>query len=300
MYSIYILVFAGLMGAFLYGIEAFILKYTLNISKISGSAYALYSALIHFVIGIIIIGINNIDIFINIHTILVFISAGGLLGLTYYGYYYLMNKYSATNILQLASLESVSTPIAGIIILKESFSISSLFGIILIIFGILILSIDRGVLKNIKQTVLPMIGIIFLWSIDDLLLKTGLENTGFLIGYFWSRLGIVIILSLKTSQVSNLISISEEHSLDEHILYIFASCCSSVAIYLTLFTYNSLPISIANPIVSTYPIMLIGIVTIFRKLKIYDIEPGTNLLRKLLSAIIFLIGIFILTVTVTV
>lgn len=298
MSEIYILVLAGLVGAFMYGVEAFILKYTLNMSSISGSAYALYSTIVHFLVGVVLVIILGKNILLDIDIIFLFMIAGSLLGLSYYGYYYLMNRDSASTILQLASLESVSTPIAGIIILNESFSISSLIGILSIIIGILIISIDKGIMKSFKKAVLPMIGIIFLWSLDDVLLKTGLDHTGFIVAYFWSRLGMVIVLMIKPSQLKGMKKVVDIHTNYEHLLYIFASLCSSVAIYLTLFTYNDLPISIANPIISTYPIMLLMIISVFRNLNILDIEPETNLLKKFIASILFVLGIYIITVSI--
>jgi drug/metabolite transporter (DMT)-like permease len=298
MYEVYILIFAGLIGALMYGIEAFILKYTLNMSSVSGSVYALYSTIFHFIVGVIVVFILRKNVLLNLEVIFLFITAGLLLGISFYGYYYLMNRDSASTILQLASLESVSTPIAGIIILNESFSILSLIGISSIIIGILIISINRGIKENIKRAVLPMIGIIFLWSLTDVLLKTGLAYTDFIVAYFWSRLGMVIILLIKPSQLRGMKKVVDIHSVSEHLLYIFGSLCSSVGIYLTLFTYAELPISIANPIISTYPIMLLIIISVFRNLNIIDIEPETNLLKKFISSLLFILGVYILTISI--
>lgn len=293
-----VLIIAGLIGALMYGIEAFILKHTLNTSPKGGSVYGLYAGIVHLAIGcILVVGLQK-AIFIDIKLVGLLLAAGGLLGLSYYGYYYLMNKDSASNVLQLASLESVTTPLAGIFILGESFTVSSGIGVGLIVVGIIVLSIDRGVLRNLTKAVIPMLVILLLWSIDDVFLKQSLEQTGFIIAYFWSRLGLVIVLLGYPNQVSKLQTIVTYHSRQEHALYIFALVCSSIAIYLTLYTYANLPLSIANPIISTYPIMLLGVMYIARKFNMAEIEPTTNLWKRFSASILFLSGIYILTTAV--
>lgn len=297
MYNYFILF--GLVSSLFYGISIVIKKKILTDTNISSYSFSLVETFVSAIFGALIVIIFNVNIFSDIYLTSILILCGLLYGISLIFYYYALEKDDATRVSQLCSLEVVIVPIAAIIILQESLSLESIFGICLIISAILLLSLDKNTIFNtVKFAFIPIFIALILWTIEDILMKYTLDFVSFLLVYFWVRFSSFVSLTIifgSKKETRNEIK-KLYYKLPKKQLYIFliASIISSFGLLFAVITYSLGPLSIASPLVSSYPIFVAIFIYINYLYTGENIDKNISFSKQFTSSILFIFGIIII------
>lgn len=290
----------GLISSILYAISIVIKKGIFSKTNLPSYIFSLIQTFISACFALIIILIFNIDIFTNAYFIGLLFFAGFLYGISLLFYYYALEKDNATRVSQLCSLEVIIVPISAIIILQETPTLESIIGSLLIIVSILYLSIDEEILDilNIaKYALIPILICLVLWTAEDLIMKYTLSYVDFLVVYFWVRISSFISLLVSFGLIKNthknVLKLHTQLPKKELILFFIASIITSLGLLFAVLTYSLGPLSIASPIVSSYPIFVSIISYIsYRIFKQESVQ--ISFLKQFISSILFLLGIILI------
>ena len=296
-------VFVALMAAMFYGVSITLKKRVFTNTTIPSYSFSIFETFVNLIFGIIFIIIFKVEIFQHEQATILLILAGIIYAITLIIYFYALEKDDAERISQLCSLEAVVTPVMAIIILNETASIDSYLGVTLIIIALLVLSIEKSIVKvldNVKTSLIPIGIALILWSLDDILIKWSLEFVDFIYVYFWVRLASFVTLGLlfglhpkSRKQTKRVYT-----DLVNKKLYVFltATIFSSVGMFLTIIAYSMDNLSLVVPIVATYSLFVIVFVHIEAKIFGNKIESQAPIWKRAISGLLFITGILLITV----
>lgn len=301
-------VLLGIFSSFLFGLSAVIKKIILNNTVIKSFTLTVYATLIHSLIGTLLVIFFYEDIFNNPRIIFIIVLAGFIYGLSLYIYNYAIEKDEVSRATQLASLETVVTPMFAILLLGETLSKFEFVGIGLIILGVLILTIEKDVIKVIKTAkyaVLPIFIALILWGVEDVMLKYSLGFETIIFVYFWVRFSsfvTLLLIGLFVNDIKdNMIKFTQkmvngktEYSRN---LYISLPIISGLGLLSTVTVYSLIELSIASPIVGSYPLFTILILyQVQKRYEIINVEDKEPIGKRLISGLLFISGIIVISV----
>lgn len=244
-----------------------------------------------------IFNISNIDL---VTLLLVgFLSAGAF-------YFYLegMNEEEASIVVPLFQLVPIFGYFLGYLILGESLNISQILSSLLVIFGIIILTIEIDIDNNVtlKKKVLVLITISsFLFALHDTLFKKVAIVESFWVSIFWQYtslviFGILILIFIKKFRKDFLMMMSgiggKVFSLNiaSELLYILGNLANNFALLLA-------PVAIVLVVSSYQPFFVFigGIfLTIFLPKLASEKISHKHFFHKLISIVIILVGSYLL------
>lgn len=174
-----------------------------------------------------------------------------------------------------------------------------------IILGILVLTVELDTLKMIKTAklaVIPMVLALPIWAVEDVIIKYSLNVVTILFTYFWLRIsGFITLTTLSyfTNAREQIHSLSKFEFEGYSIrLALFAALTSSAGLVLAIVTYSLVPLSIASPLVGSYPIFTIFLLYIAQRLGYFTEREKEPLPKRILSVTLFMVGIIIISITV--
>lgn len=296
-------VFVALMAAMFYGVSITLKKRVFTTTNIPSYSFSIFETFVNLLFGIAFIILFNVELFQHEQATILLILAGIIYAITLIIYFYALEKDDAERISQLCSLEAVVTPVMAIIILNETASMDSYLGVTLIIIALLVLSIERSIVKvldNVKTSLIPIGIALILWSLDDILIKWSLEFVDFIYVYFWVRLASFITLGLLFSLHPKSRNQTKRVYTDliNKKLYVFliATIFSSLGMFITIIAYSMGNLSLVIPIVATYSLFVIVFVYMEAKIFGNKIESQAPLWKRTISGLLFIIGILLITI----
>lgn len=294
----------GLVAAIAYALSILLKKYVFQEIDYPEYPFTIIATGVHTLIGILIVILLGIDIVPTKESIALLIIAGAIYGISLIFYYYAIHHDDASRVSQLCSLEAVFTPIAAILILGESPSKHAIVGVLLIITAILLLTLERdlfNVIKTTKFAVLPLFIAIGIWAIEDVIVKHVLYTVDFVVVYLWLRTVSFLTLGSLFSIHSKTRSTIRKTATDTPrvllLVFLTSAIISASALLLTLLTYSLGPLSLASPLVSSYPLFVLLFLYLSSRYFKVELESKKNLPKRTISAVLFISGIIILSIT---
>lgn len=297
----------ALFSAMLFGVSSVIKKILLNNTPLNSFTFTVYSTLVHSILGLSLVLLFSVEFYRDPKILLLVLTAGLIYGISLYIYNYAIEKDEVSRATQLASLETVITPAFAILILGESVGQREAVGLFLVVLAILSLSIEKKIIETMKvakYAVLPIFLALILWGIEDVILKYALNFRTVFFVYFWVRFSsfatLLMIGSIIPSARKNMVSFANrvkkrELELSESI-YFIAPIISSIGLFLTVYAYSIVELSIASPLVGSYPIF--SILTLYVIQKRYDVIEDKDeepIRKRIISAILFVCGIIVVS-----
>jgi len=176
----------------------------------------------------------------------------------------------------------INTPVAvilGISLLDEPVSWQLGTGVALIVFGITVAGLNPQMFQNGKNRFsdIPLKAFIFgfgagvSWGITPILIKTGLRDCGSPVaGVFVSFLAATIVLSISLLRHGRRTTLAGMRGRTAG-LFFCAGLCSCIANLMRYTALSLAPASIVSPLVSTSPILVLGLSYLFnRTLEIFS------------------------------
>lgn len=288
-------------SACLYGLSVVLKKVVFNNSDFESYNFTVFDTLVQSVFAILLVVVTGQFVFESPKMIGFLFIAGAIYGVSIFIYNFVINKDEASRASQLASLETIVTPLFAILILNETPSIYQVVGIALIVIGVLLVTVEKDLIKFIraaKFAVFPIFVALIMWGVEDVMLKYALDTESVVFVYFWVRtsgfLTILIISYLREgsrNQVTRMIHNNGDFNLR---LSFIASSVASVGLILTVYTYSLIDLSVASPVVGSYPIFAVLFLYIVQRSGYIPNEEKEPLMKRVVSAVLFLIGITIL------
>ena len=293
---------AGILAACFYGLSAVLKKIVFNNSDFESYNFTVFDTLVQSLSAILLALVTRQHILINLSMIGILSLAGLIYGVSIFIYNFVINKDEASRASQLASLETIITPLFAVLLLNEMPTSEQITGIVLIVIGIIVVTVEKDIIKFIKTAkfaVLPIFMALIMWGMEDVLLKYTLETQDVVFVYFWVRitsfltiLTISVARSKSRGQVTDMINNNGYFKFE---MSAFASLVASIGLILTVYTYSLIDLSVASPVVGSYPIFAIVFLYIAQYNGYVEEQDKEPLTKRVISAILFLSGIFILT-----
>lgn len=186
----------------------------------------------------------------------------------------------------------------GITLLDELISWELIVGVILIVFGITVTSLNPQMFKDgqklfsslPRKAYLLGIGVGLSWGISPIFVKLGLQSSGSPVaGAFISYLAATIILSgslLSQRKRASLISTKNSGAL---WFFCLAGICSSTAHLVRYIALSMGPASVVSPLVSTSPILTILLSFVFnRRLEVFSITVLLGIITAVAGSILLI------------
>lgn len=292
----------GVSAACLYGLSAVLKKIVFNKSDFESYNFTVFDTLIQSLSAILLALVTREHIFTNLSMIGILSVAGLIYGVSIFIYNFVINKDEASRASQLASLETIVTPLFAVLLLNETPTSEQVIGIASVVIGIIIVTVEKDIIEFIKTAkfaVLPIFVALIMWGVEDVLLKYSLETQDVVFVYFWVRttsfLTILIISVIRSKSRSQVAEMIENNGQFKIKLSTIASSVASIGLILTVYTYSFIDLSVASPVVGSYPIFAVLFLYIAQYKGYVKDEDKEPLAKRIVSAILFLIGIFILT-----
>lgn len=292
----------GASAACLYGLSVVLKKIVFNNSDFESYNFTVFDTLIQSFSAIILVIVTKQHILTNLSMIGLLSVAGFIYGVSIFIYNFVINKDEASRASQLASLETIVTPLFAILILNETPTSEQIIGISFVIAGIIVVTLEKDIfnlIRTAKFAVLPIFIALIIWGVEDVMLKYALETQDVVFVYFWVRVSsfftILIISMLRSKsrdQVLDMVSDTRQFKIK---LSFVASSIASVGLILTVYTYSLIDLSVASPIVGSYPIFAVLFLYIVQRNGYIEEENREPVLKRVVSASLFLIGIIVLT-----
>lgn len=296
---------AALLVAVLYGFQIVGEKLFMEDLTVSNSTLVFLTTGFLAIFAIALVPFTPINLTPTRTVLGLFILMGGLYTLSMVLWFYAMERENASKVGQLASLEAISTSIAGFLFFNESPDKLALFAIGLVILGIFTLVFDRGVARAIvttKVAVIPMIVCVLLWSAQDSLINYITMQTSFWTAFFWIRTlsfaFFAVLITRKTVRDELRNIIFKKHSNFAGVFW-SAKFASAIALVGSIYAISKGPLSIVAPVLASYPIFALIIGLIATRYTDITIErfDNTHITKRATSLVLYTSGVVILFTT---
>ena len=290
--SILFVVFGQFLNAVVILIDKFIITRT-AISK--PAAYAFYVGMISGIV-LILVPFGLVHAPSTITIILSIITGLSFIGSIYFLFDALKDANATDAVAWLASVSTVTTFLLGFFILKEKLPESFPAALIFLLIGMALVGHFRFHAKSFLLIVIS--GILF--GLSAVLMKIMFDQTTFIDGFFWSRMGnvlgaLVIILLPGTREAVN--NNSKEVSMGTTVLVIVNRVLGGLAFLSILYAIKAGSVSIVNSLASLQFIFVFVLIFLLAKklphLYEHEFRPG-HIFHKSLAAIFIMAGFFVL------
>lgn len=290
--------------ALLYGLQVVCDKiYMTENTEISNYTLVLITLVFSLLVAIGLVPIMDIQLWLSLQSYVVFLVIGGIYAFASFLWFFGLKQENASKVSQLAGLEAVVTALSGIIFFNESLEVTTLLGLFCVIVSIFILLFDRGVARAVvtaKLAVIPILFCVLLWAAQDSLTNYIATEYTFLTVFFWVRISSFlccspIIFAKTVRRDFKQLFITQTYSQYFHI-FLLSKLATTLAIFLTVYSIASGPLSVVAPLLGAYPIFTLLFGIIATHLTSVTIEPyeTKHLASRSLSTVLFFTGLLTL------